>query len=89
MTKLDKDFINELMEMLPDRERIGLELKQMRLDAQMTSEEVADEIGTAVGTIYNYENGSTKVPLETAAALLRIYRDKTGEHYSLDNLVQL
>jgi len=83
------DFLNEQTSPTNKRERIGLELKNMRKQAKMTSQEVAAEIGTTHGTVYNYENGSTKIPLETAAKLLRLYHSKTGRKYSLDRLVRL
>lgn len=81
--------INAWIESLDERNRIGAQLKEMRNAAKMSSIEVAETIGAAVGTVYNWENGTTKIPLESAADLLRLYNGRTGNAYSLDSLVNL
>lgn len=39
------------------KENFGLRLQQLRLDAQMTQEQLADEVGLTVESISNIERG--------------------------------
>lgn len=53
---------------------IGSRLKKLRLDKNMTLDEVGTKIGTTKQTLYKYENGIvTNIPSDKIEALAKIY----------------
>lgn len=49
-----------------DKKRIGRRLKSIRIDRDLSQEELANKAGTSAGTIASIESGRSGIGLETA-----------------------
>ena len=56
-----------------NRKRIGMRLRQLRRNASMTPETVAEEIGCWAQAIRNYEKGKTMPNATRLAAFCQLY----------------
>nr|WLJ26360.1 MAG: helix-turn-helix XRE-family like protein [Firmicutes phage HS18] len=54
-------------------EKRRITLKAARVNVGLTQKEVADRIGVSETTIFNWENGKNKMPLEGLVKLANLY----------------
>lgn len=52
-------------------------LRELRIEAHLSQEQVASAIGRTTGTINRYERGTTKIPLSTLNKLQELFGVKT------------
>lgn len=55
-------------------EKQRITLKAARVNAGYTQKEVAESIGVAETTIFNWENGKSRMPLEGLVKLANLYK---------------
>ncbi len=60
--------------------KIGERIKEIRKERKMSAEQVADDLGVSVSTLYRYENSSiTKIPVNIIDKLCTILGTTTQE----------
>jgi len=71
MVQVSYVILNEVDE-AATRQQIGNLIRDIRLQADLTQQELAQQVGVGVSTVHKYETNGQKIPMHTLAKIAHL-----------------